>query len=207
MTSEIFNQFLRELHTIYNGLDSSEKETKRHILSVRNTLSSLIEIPLPATDKKPGLKPVCRYLERAINTGRTGPFSTLCETLIQVSPYLGWEYGYETIPDHLYDSYAYTEIAGPKGSVYSENIAFGLVLLAPGCHYPEHSHPDIEESYLCVSGSVTQNNNDVVTAGDILYNPPGYLHSLSVDAAGACLLAYSWNAPAEILRNNSMKFD
>jgi len=207
MTPYTFKQVLSELHTIYNRLDSSEKETKRHILSVRNTLSSLIEIPPPATNKKPELKPVCRYLERAINTGRTGPFSTLCETLGPVSPDLGWEYGYETMPDHLYDSYAYTEIAGPKGSMYSENIAFGLVLLAPGCHYPEHRHPVIEESYLCISGSVTQNNDNVLTAGDFLYNPPGYIHSFIVNSIAACLLVYFWSADPEGLQDNSMKFD
>lgn len=201
-----FHNLIREFHAIYENLASNGHDAGSHIQSVTHKLASIIESPLQVAATGPEKKPVCRYLGTAIDAGTTGPYASLANAFEQVTPLLRWEYGYSSMPDDLYDTYAYTEITGPNGNVYAADIVLGFVLLAPGCFYPEHNHPGIEESYLCVSGRVVQNDNEVLHEGDFLYNRPGKMHSLAAGADSPCLLGYGWNASRDVLTGYTMKF-
>ena len=56
------------------------------------------------------------------------------------------------------------EMVGPRGPVVADNATLGLVLFGGGCSYPSHAHSGITESYVCLSGSVSENNYDIYTS-------------------------------------------
>jgi len=176
-------------------------------VNVRNSIDIiLINDPL-LREKEPEEKPVCKYLSTAIDAGKKGLFAKLCNALEKFSHTLRWEFGYPSMPAHLYESYAYTEVLGPNGNLYSDKLTLGFVLLAPRCHYPDHRHGGIEESYLCLSGQVIQNKTEKLNPGDFLFNHPGKKHALTVGPDAPCLLAFAWNADPEVLLNYSMEFE
>ena len=115
-------------------------------------------------------------------------------------------YGYERLPKHLSDKFAYAEIVGPHGPIVSSNIILGLVLFAPKCIYPAHSHDGITESYFCLSGSVSENDDGVYAPGSLIFNPPGRNHRITVADREPCLLAYAWVGAVDKLSNQKMVF-
>lgn len=204
----IWQALVHEVRLVYHTLDRQySSESGGHIKRVCTKLDDISKTELPDTGKKPEEKAVCRYLNEAIDAGRSGPCAGLCTALQRAAPFLLWEYGYKSMPQHLQSSYAYTEVLGPHGNISINDLVFGFVLLAPECYYPEHNHPGIEESYICLSGRVTQNNNDILNPGDFLYNPPGKLHTLVADTNAPCLLSYVWNADSKVLRRFTMEFE
>lgn len=62
------------------------------------------------------------------------------------------------MPPGLKRKYAYAELMGPRGPVVSERLILGLVLFGPKCTFPVHSHDGITESYVCLSGVVSEND-------------------------------------------------
>ncbi|MEY8100029.1 dimethylsulfonioproprionate lyase family protein, partial [Falsihalocynthiibacter sp. S25ZX9] len=72
--------------------------------------------------------------------------------------------------------------------------------------YPAHAHNGITESYVCLSGAVSENNQGVYTPGSMIFNPPEQLHRITVSDIDPALLAYAWIAPPEILTSNTMNF-
>ena len=66
-----------------------------------------------------------------------------------------------TMPRALARKYAFCDILGPRGPVVAENLVLGFVLFAPKTTYPQHSHADIEESYVSISGAC---NSDSTSA-------------------------------------------
>ena len=123
-----------------------------------------------------------------------------------VSAELSWMYGYERLPKHLSEKFAYAEIVGPHGRVISRRLILGLVLFAPGCVYPAHSHDGITESYFCLSGSVSENDDGVYAPGSLIFNPPGRNHRITVAAREPCLLAYAWVGSQEKLAGQKLVF-
>ncbi len=101
---------------------------------------------------------------------------------------------------------AYAEIAGPKGPIKTTELTLGFVLFAPGCTYPAHAHNGITESYVCLSGAVSENHQGVYTPGSMIFNPPEQIHRITVSDIDPALLAYAWIAPPEVLISNTMKF-
>ena len=85
----------------------------------------------------------------------------LVRALRHVTDELVWTYGYERVPPGLLSKYAYVELLGPNGPVLSTRLILGPVLFAPQCTYPAHSHDSISESYLCLSGVVSESNAGV----------------------------------------------
>ncbi len=198
---------IKEFLTIYQTLDiNGDPAARGHILDVQNKMSTILNNDPPLQQKTPEQKPVCKHLNPAIDKGKEGPFAGLCNAVEKTSRKFRWEFGYSSMPGHLYESYAYTEVLGPDGNVYSDELILGFVLLAPQCYYPDHNHPGIEESYIGLSGECIQNNDEFVKPGGFLYNYPGKMHNLKVPAGKPCLLAYAWNAEPEVLRTYSMNF-
>jgi quercetin dioxygenase-like cupin family protein len=87
------------------------------------------------------------------------------------------------------------QIAGQVGILASDTLRSGLFLLAPGLHYPLHTH-GAAEIYYCLSGRLTVQHGTEGTPfelhpGDCSVTPANRLHSLDTGEAPVLLL-YVW---------------
>lgn len=114
--------------------------------------------------------------------------------------------GYESVPKGLAGKYAFAEFAGPYGPVVIPDVILGVVLFAPRCTYPNHAHSGISESYICLSGAISENDEGVLAPGSMLYNPPGKPHRITVSDQEPSLLAYAWHGRPEELAGQKMVF-
>jgi len=151
-------------------------------------------------------KPVCAHLKRALDQGRLQRTATAIRAIESVTDDLAWMYGYDRPPKHLTEKFAYAEIVDPNGPVVSNKLILGLVLFAPKCVYPAHSHDGITESYFCLSGSVSENDDGVYAPGSLIFNPPGRNHRITVGDREPCLLVYAWAGSEEKLENQKLVF-
>ena len=132
--------------------------------------------------------------------------SSVVRSLDAISEKLSWQYGYEKVPSGLVSSYGYAEVAGPQGPIMTSEIILGVVLFAPGCTYPAHAHSGITESYVCLSGAVSENHQGVYMPGSMIFNPPEHLHRITVSDREPALLAYAWLGHAADLEHQKMIF-
>lgn len=189
-----------------NGSSGGSKAIKRHMRHVRVALKSALESCSAVVCSEAEKKPVCFHLERAIDNGLHGPASGTMRMLSRIAPDLAWGYGYERMPRNLDKKYAYSELMGPHGLVRFDRLILGLVLLAPGTHYPAHSHAGITESYLCLSGTLSQNDAGVYAPGSLIFNPPEHSHRITTGRREPCLLSYAWTGPEDALADQNMSF-
>jgi len=198
---------LREYYELYRFLSSGGSERIRaHQRAVREAISRVLKANPPIEFNSPAEKPVNVHLKRAIDEGkleRTAPFIRSFESIQQ---HLVWQYGYEKVPRGLEKTYAYAEICGPNGPILTDQVILGFVLFAPGCTYPAHAHDGISESYICLSGSVSENHQGVYAPGSLIFNPPEHTHRITVSKLEPALLAYAWIGPAERLAQQKMVF-
>jgi dimethylpropiothetin dethiomethylase len=145
-------------------------------------------------------------LRRALDEGKQGALAPAVRALDAVAHDLSWQYGYEKVPKGLTNSYAYAELAGAQGPVVSHDIILGVVLFAPGCTYPAHAHKGITESYVCLSGAVSENHQGVYVPGSMIFNPPEHLHRITVGDREPALLAYAWMGDPADLHQQKMVF-
>jgi dimethylpropiothetin dethiomethylase len=196
---------LREYYEMYRFLPAGgSKLIRSHQKQVREAISRLIKANPVMRDSPPASLPVTAHLRRALDEGRAAALAPVARALDAVRPQLHWEYGYDRVPKGLARAYGYAEIAGPNGPVPSDQVILGLVLFAPGCTYPAHAHPGIAESYICLSGSVSQNDYGVFAPGASIFNPPGHAHRITVSDLEPALLAYAWIGAPEVLAGNKM---
>jgi dimethylpropiothetin dethiomethylase len=85
-------------------------------------------------------------------------------------------------------------------------VNLGMVLFAPKCTYPAHSHEGLTESYYTLSGSVSENDDGVYAPGSLIFNPPGRMHRITVSDSEPSLLSYAWHGPKEKLAGQKMVF-
>ncbi len=199
---------LREFYELYRFLPSGGSlPVRSHQRAVREAVNRAIKAnaPLKVTSPPTAL-PVTRHLRRALDKGRQAQLAALIRTLDAIAPELHWQYGYEKVPKGLERSYGYAEIAGPAGPVETSDVILGLVLFAPGCIYTVHAHDGITESYVCLSGAVSENHHGVYAPGSLIFNPPGHLHRITVSDREPSLLAYAWMGPQDKLRDQKMVF-
>ncbi len=198
---------LREYYEHYRFLPSGGSAPIRaHQRAVREEISRLMRANAPLQLGPPADKPVTAHLRRALDQGLTGPAAPLIRTLMALRSQLNWQYGYDKLPKGLERSFAFAELAGPSGPVISQRVILGLVLFAPGCTYPAHAHEGITESYVCLSGAVSENNQGVYAPGSLIFNPPGMLHRITVSDREPSLLAYAWMGDPERLAGQKMVF-
>ncbi|MGY9047625.1 hypothetical protein P775_03220 [Puniceibacterium antarcticum] len=184
---------LQEFDSLYRyGSAGGSKEIRSHRKRVRDTLSSVIDRNPEMTFRTPAIKPVTAHLTRALDLGERNVLSGLSRALSRVSDQLTWEWGYETMPKVLERKYAYFEVLGPQGPVRSERLILGFVLFAPNTTYPQHSHKEIEESYISVAGAWSENDNAVYAPGSLILNRPEHEHRITTGDVDPCLLAYAW---------------
>lgn len=198
---------LREYYEMYRRSSAGGSERIRsHQRQVRETISKVMDSNPQLVLREPTVKPVCLHLKRALDQGRLQRTATMIRAVESISDELTWLYGYERMPKGLSNKFAYAEIMGPYGPVISTDLILGLVLFAPKCVYPAHSHDGLTESYYCLSGSVSENHDGVYAPGSLIFNPPGRNHRITVDAREPCLLAYAWKGPAEMLARQKLVF-
>ena len=198
---------LREFWNVYRFSSAGgSKPIRSHQRDVRNRLSAEMDGDPPVLTVEPETLPVCAWLGRALDQGLLERTAPLVRSLRRVIGELAWRYGYERVPRGLVRKYGYTELMGPNGPVVSERLILGLVLFAPRCTYPAHSHDGIKESYFCLSGVVSESNAGVYAPGSLLFNPPNKAHRITTGDFEPTLLAYAWEGTSENLRNQMMRF-
>lgn len=202
-----WNYMLRECDELYRFLPAGGSDKiAGHQRKVREAISRLLRKNAAVHLQPPTSKPVTAHLRRALDEGRQGVLAPAVRALDAIAPYLSWQWGYEKVPKGLQNSYAYAELAGPNGPVMSDEIILGFVLFAPKCTYPAHAHKGITESYVCLSGAVSENHQGVYVPGSMIFNPPDHLHRITVGVREPALLAYAWIGDADDLRNQKMVF-
>lgn len=202
-----WHYLLREIWTVYRFSSAGgSKPIRSHQREVRNLISSEMAKDPKVRFDPPETLPVCDWLGRAIDQGLLEKSAPVVRALRRVVNKLVWRYGYERVPPGLKRRYAYAELMGPRGPVASERLILGLVLFGPKCTYPVHSHDGITESYVCLSGVVSENDAGVYAPGSLLFTPPNKPHRITTGDFEPTLLAYAWTGPAEKLINQKMVF-
>ncbi|MDO6591408.1 dimethlysulfonioproprionate lyase DddL [Loktanella sp. D2R18] len=197
---------LREIDALYRfGSDGGSGPIRSHRKRVRDRLSAAMTQNPELRHRSALTKPVTAHFPRALDLGERSTMQGLARALREVKDALTWEYGYEKVTKSLSQKYAYCEILGPQGPVQCDTLILGFVLFAPNTTYPQHSHQDIEESYVSVAGAWSENNSAVYAPGSLIYNRAGDEHRITTGDRDPCLLAYAWVGPAERLAAPQMK--
>lgn len=198
---------LQECDELYRYLPAGGSDRIRgHQRKVREAISRLLKRNGEVRLQPRAEKPVTAHLRRALDEGRQGVLAPAVRALDAVAPCLSWQYGYEKVPKGLQNTFAYAEIAGTNGPILSDEIILGVVLFAPGCTYPAHAHKGITESYVCMSGAVSENHQGVYVPGSMIFNPPDHLHRITVGDREPALLVYAWIGGKADLHNQKMVF-
>jgi hypothetical protein len=95
--------------------------------------------------------PVCRFWLSALERPAAG-LERLCSELAVLTPNLSWTQNpnYRRSPPSpgFLDNYGYAVLAGPAEGppalARHDRLAFGVLLLGPNTHYPQHHHPAAE---------------------------------------------------------------
>ena len=197
---------LQEFDGLYRyGSAGGSPAIRGHRKRVRDRLSAAMSHNAEIIERAPETKPVTAHLARALDLGERAAMQGMARALREVRDTLTWEYGYERVPKALSRKYAYCEIVGPQGPVRCDTLILGFVLFAPGTTYPQHSHKDIEESYISIAGAWSENNVAVFSPGSLILNRSGDEHRITTGDRDPCLLAYAWVGAEERLANPGMK--
>lgn len=196
---------LKEIYELYRFMSSGGSHPIRaHQRRVREGINRALAKTPEVVLRAPLTLPVTAHLNRALSEGVQSAAGPATRALRQIAGDLSWEYGYDKMPRGLAKSYGYAEIAGPRGPVVTEELILGVVLFAPGCIYPAHAHEGISESYVCLSGAVSQNHQGVFAPGSMIFNPAGQKHRITVSQTEPALLAYAWTGASDVLTANRM---
>ena len=202
-----FGYLLREFEMLYrHGSAGGSPAIRGHRRRVRDELSRIFAANPGVAPRAASPKPVTAHLPRALDLGERGSMQGMARALREIRDTLTWEYGYERVPPALARKYAYCEVLGPRGPVLWDRLILGFVLFAPKTTYPQHSHAQIEESYISVAGAWSENNAAVYAPGSLILNRAGDEHRITTGEREPCLLAYAWTGPAEQLGDPGMKF-
>ncbi len=202
-----FVYLLREFEMLYrHGSAGGSTAIRGHRKRVRDELSRIFAANPPFDPRAASVKPVTAHLSRGLDLGERGYMQGMARALREIRETLTWEYGYDRVPPALAKKYAYCEVLGPRGPIVWDRLILGFVLFAPRTTYPQHSHSQIEESYISVAGAWSENNAAVYAPGSLILNRPGDEHRITTGERDPCLLAYAWAGPAEQLGDPGMKF-
>lgn len=198
---------LQEYFSAYRfGSAGGSSRIRSHMRQVRQRLSQTLQVDPELNRLPPQTKPVVQHLGRALDNGGSGLMESFVRALAKVSDELIWEYGYDKLPKGLERKFAYADILGPTCIIPAPDLTLGAVLFAPRCTYPAHSHKDIVESYICLSGSFSENDTGVFGPGSLLVNQSGHEHRITTSDREPVLLAYAWLGDQVALTDPPMKF-
>ena len=191
-----------ELYRLSSAGGSSH--IRSHMHRVRKALSKLVKANPAMPPRKPATKPVTAHLGRALDTGGHLGLAPVLQGIGRIRDELTWQYGYDKVPKGLAQKYAFAELAGPYAPVPCAEVTVGVVLFAPRCTYPAHAHRGITESYICLSGAVSENHQGVYGPGSLIFNPPEHMHRITVSDLEPALLLYAWEGAAQALAGQKM---
>jgi dimethylpropiothetin dethiomethylase len=174
--------------------------------AVRERLSKAIASDPPLRFDPPSSKPVTAHLSRALDTGIGSSMDLPIRSIGKVAPHLVWQWGYDRMPKNLDKKYAFAELLGPNGPVVCQDLILGLVLFAPRCTYPSHSHDGIEESYIVLSGDISENHAGVFVPGSLILNLANHDHAITTQQREPALLGYAWVGDPDRLARPHMTF-
>lgn len=198
---------LREYYECYRVISSGGSERIRaHQRAVREAVSRAMRPETALAPRAPCAKPVTAHLKRALDRGLLERQASFARAIDSIRHHLDWQYGYEKVPRGLAAKYAFAEVAGPAGPVVTPEVILGLVLFAPACTYPAHAHDGVTESYVCLSGAVSENHQGVYAPGSMIFNPPHHMHRITVSEREPALLAYAWIGSQDKLAGQKMRF-
>ncbi|MEM9198501.1 MAG: dimethylsulfonioproprionate lyase family protein [Pseudomonadota bacterium] len=198
---------LREFYELYRRSSAGgSKIIRTHQRSVREAIARTVTANPPVLARVIEDKPVTAHLKRALDQGRRLATQSVVRAIESVQPELSWLYGYEKVPRGLSKKFAYAEFAGPQGPVVTRDVILGIVLFAPACTYPAHSHEGLTESYFTLSGAVSENDDGVYAPGSLIFNPPGRMHRITVGDLEPALLSYAWFGTPDRLATQKMAF-
>jgi len=167
----------------------------QHRQDVQNELTGYLEAGNCVSAQQ---QPVCRFLDALLSPSHLPMFSGLIKSIRELSPYLYWKTNenYRNIfPDHFFDNESFTEIIGPGGLLYSQNMRAGLLLLGEEVDYPSHNH-EATEWYNVINGSVLwqqgNGNYQLRCPGSAIFHSEWETHAIRCE--GQALLAlWSWS--------------
>lgn len=203
-----WHYLLQEFYHAYRyGSAGGSPHIRRHQREVQRRISKCMATNPTINFPPPEQKPVCTHLGRALDNGEQERTQTFIRAVGKITDQLYWQYGYEKMPRSLEKKYAYAELLGPRGPVQCEDLILGLVLFAPKCVYPAHSHEKITESYYCISGAVSENHAGVYPPGSLIVNYASHEHAITTSDIEPVLLTYAWVGEAEELHGFQMTFE
>lgn len=89
------------------------KVIRSHMKLLRKRLSRCISGGPTLTLSLPERKPVCAYLGRALDNSEQDAMRSMIKAIDKIKYDLTWRYGYEKLPRHLANCYAYADILSP----------------------------------------------------------------------------------------------
>lgn len=200
-----WSYLLQEFYRVYRSLSAGgSNQIRSHQRQVREAISRTLKANPRLHFDLAMQKPVTEHLTRALNSGKQYRLASVVRSIETIASSLNWQYGYEKVPRGLERKFAYAQFCGPNGPVVTKEVILGMVLFAPKCIYPSHSHEGITESYICLSGTVSENHQGVYAPGSLIYNPPQHSHRITVSEHEPALLSYAWVGPEEMLVNQKM---
>ena len=136
-----------------------------------------------------------RYLKLALEAACGVP--DLVDAVRQVAHAVRWYQIFQggAIETTLAEGLLAAQVAGPVGMIADESLRCGLFLLAPGVHYPLHTHA-ASEIYYCLSGSLELaygigKGAFQLLPGALSITPSHRIHSLTTGDTPV-LLIYLW---------------
>lgn len=130
----------------------------------------------------PETLPATRWLADAValSSPATAPLMAM---LADTAADLAWRQTYSAAdfgPAFL-DRYGWAELLGPSGSIESDAMRCGFLILGPDLHYPSHAH-EAEELYLPLAGTALWQRGEAVPApvppGAPIHHPSWIPHAM-----------------------------
>ena len=182
--------YSKELSFVKSNFPKEDTIILKHLKFIVGKLEKL-KNQLEIIEIKSETKPVVSYLSQISLENKADDYKMIINHLKKLKDKLFWRYGYQNPSQEMIEKYAYTEIIGPEGPIYSEELIIGFVLLAPDFYYPKHRHSQIEESYLFLTPK-TFYNQAILAEGSFVLNKAGKVHELKSESEKSTLLLYSW---------------
>jgi hypothetical protein len=141
--------------------------------------------------------PVLRLLPK-IEAAAPAFSRTLVSDIARAAPNMAWNrtYSEALVGAEFLQNYGYSEIMGTGGTVPSEHVACGFLLLGPNTYYPPHQH-EAEEVYIPLSGTAEwmkgKSGWHKRTPGTVIHHASNEPHSMRTGAS-PFLGLYLWRS-------------
>jgi quercetin dioxygenase-like cupin family protein len=196
MSEGNYNDLVLRLVEVFRGLLAQRAqvldETGQEAAHVHSLLR---ELPPLSGGFSPSPHPITGSISKALGAGNEAT-AALIEAIRPLAINLPWRYSYAERPDApgLAEKVAFAEVVGPEAPYLSQQLCFGLTLIAPGSFYPPHRHPAVE-LYFVAAGTADWTADEITCTqapGSFVLHPSQVIHAMQT--TGSPLLAiYTWS--------------